>query len=44
MHVMYYALRVGFLNDGDRFHGSTLPYTILGVVVLLFATRCAMRS
>jgi hypothetical protein len=26
MHVMYYALRVGFLDDGDRLHGCTLPY------------------
>jgi hypothetical protein len=29
------ALRIGFLDDGDKLHGSTLPYTILDVVVLL---------
>jgi hypothetical protein len=44
MHVMYCALRVGFLNDGDRLHGSNCPYTILVVVVLLFTTRRVMRS
>jgi hypothetical protein len=36
------ALHVGFLDDGDRLHGSTLPYIILVVDVLLFTTRCAM--
>jgi hypothetical protein len=35
MHVLYCALRVGFFNDGDRLHGSSLPYTILDVVVVL---------
>jgi hypothetical protein len=30
------------LDDGDRLHGSTLPYIILVVDVLLFTTRCAM--
>jgi hypothetical protein len=44
MHVMYCALRVGLLNDDDRLHDSTFPYTILVVLVLLFTTRCAMRS
>jgi hypothetical protein len=38
------ALRVGFLDDGDRLHGSTLLYIILFVDVLIFTTRCAMRS
>jgi hypothetical protein len=38
------ALHVGFLDDGDRLHGSTLLYIILVVDVLLFTTRCAMRS
>jgi hypothetical protein len=42
--MMYYAILVGFLYDGDRFHGTTLLYTILDVVVLLFMTRCAMLS
>ncbi len=32
------------LYDGDRLHGSTLPYIILVVDVLLFMTRCAMLS
>jgi hypothetical protein len=32
---MYYALCVGFLDDGDKLHGGTLPYTVLDVVVLL---------
>jgi hypothetical protein len=44
MHVMYRALRIGFLNDGDRLHGSTLPHTIVDVDILLFTTRCAMLS
>jgi hypothetical protein len=35
MYVMYCALRVGFL-DGDRLHGSTLPYIMLVVDVLPF--------
>jgi hypothetical protein len=35
LHVIYCALRIGFLNDSDRLHGSTLPYTILDVDVLL---------
>jgi hypothetical protein len=26
MHVIYCALRIGFLDDDDRLHGSTLPY------------------
>jgi hypothetical protein len=34
MHVMYCVLLVGFLNDGDRLHGSTLLYIILVVAVL----------
>jgi hypothetical protein len=29
-----YALRIRFLDDGDRLHCSTLPYTILVVDVL----------
>jgi hypothetical protein len=28
------ALCIGFLDDGDRLHGSTLSYTILVVDVL----------
>jgi hypothetical protein len=44
IHVMYRALHIGFLNDGDRLHGNTLPYTIIDVDVLLFMTRCAMLS
>jgi hypothetical protein len=32
------------LYDGDRLYGSTLPYTILVVDVLLFVTRCAMLN
>jgi hypothetical protein len=32
------------LYDGDRLHGSTLPYTILVVDVLLFMTRRAMLN
>jgi hypothetical protein len=44
IHVMYHALHIGFLNDGDRLHGSTLPYTILDVDILLFMTRCAMLN
>jgi hypothetical protein len=37
------ALRIGFLDDGDRLYGSTLSYTILDTVVF-FTTRCAMLS
>jgi hypothetical protein len=33
---MYCALRIGFLNDGDRLHGSTLPYIIIVVDVFIF--------
>jgi hypothetical protein len=29
------ALRIVLLDYGDRLHGSTIPYTILDVVVLL---------
>jgi hypothetical protein len=42
--MMYCALRVVSIYDGYRFYGSTLPYTILDVVVLLFTTSCAMLS
>jgi hypothetical protein len=35
IHVMYYALCIGFLNDGDRLHGSTHLCTIHDVDVLL---------
>jgi hypothetical protein len=28
------ALRIGFLDDGDKLHDSTLPYAIFVVVVL----------
>jgi hypothetical protein len=38
------ALCIGFLDDDDRLHGGTLPYIILVVDVLLFMTRCFMRS
>jgi hypothetical protein len=31
------------LIDGDRLHGSTLPYIIL-VSCIIFTTRTAMRS
>jgi hypothetical protein len=27
-----------FFDDGDRLHGSTLPYSILDIIVLLFMT------
>jgi hypothetical protein len=40
--VISCALCVGFLYDGDRLHGSTLPYTILDVVVLLFTTMLCL--
>jgi hypothetical protein len=36
MHVMYCALRVGFLGDGNRLHGSTLLYITLDVEVFIF--------
>jgi hypothetical protein len=36
MHVMYYALHAGFLNDGGRLHDSTLLYVILIVEVFMF--------
>jgi hypothetical protein len=36
MHVMYCALHIGFLDDGDRFHDSTLLYVILLIDVLPF--------
>jgi hypothetical protein len=29
------TVRIGFLNDGDRFHGSTLPYVIPVVEVFM---------
>jgi hypothetical protein len=29
MHVMYCVLHIGFLDDSDRLHGSTLPYITL---------------
>jgi hypothetical protein len=35
MHVMYCTLYVGFLNDDDRLHGSTLSYITLVVDALL---------
>jgi hypothetical protein len=33
---MYCALRMGILGDGDRLHGSTLPYITLVVDVFIF--------
>jgi hypothetical protein len=36
MHVMYCALCIGFLDDGDRLHGSTLLYITLVVHVFIF--------
>jgi hypothetical protein len=30
------AYRIGFLDDGGRLHGSTLPYVILVVGVFMF--------
>jgi hypothetical protein len=35
MHMMYCALYIGFLNNSDRLHNSTIPYTILDVDVLI---------
>jgi hypothetical protein len=35
LHVMYYALRIWFLDDDDRLHGSTLPYIILVVDIFI---------
>jgi hypothetical protein len=31
-------------DDGEMLHGSTISYIIFDVVVLLFMTRCVMRS
>jgi hypothetical protein len=36
MHVMYCALSIGFLDDGDRLRGSTLSYITLVVDVFIF--------
>jgi hypothetical protein len=36
LHVMCCALHVGFLDDGNRLHGSTLPYITLVVDVFIF--------
>jgi hypothetical protein len=30
------TLRIGFLDDGDRLHGSTVPCVILVVEVIMF--------
>jgi hypothetical protein len=36
MHVMYFALGIGSLDDGNRLHGSTLPYITLVIDVFIF--------
>jgi hypothetical protein len=31
------ALRIGFLDDGNRLHGGTLPYITLAIDVFVFS-------
>jgi hypothetical protein len=40
--VLHITCRI-LLIDGDRLHGSTLPYTII-VSYIIFSTRTVMRS
>jgi hypothetical protein len=42
--VIYCALRVGFLDDGDRLHGSTFHMYPCCRCISFYATRCAMLS
>jgi hypothetical protein len=45
MHVMYGALRVGFLDDGNMLHGSTPSLCpCLDVLLLRLGVLCLVDS